>query len=117
MNIELLLLNKKRTDTLNEKTKTRPQETLEFEMNKPLERFSFSPTLNFKEEGKWLLAVISFEANNSAFNITDENNSLSISIPGCWWTPSYLPEGIIDNLKALFHHKEQVILYRLEYMK
>ena len=30
MNNELLLLNKKQTDTLIENTRTRPQETLEF---------------------------------------------------------------------------------------
>ena len=34
MNKELLLLIKKHTDTLIENTKTRPQETLEFKMNK-----------------------------------------------------------------------------------
>ena len=42
MSIELLLLNKKHTDTLIEQTKTKPQETLEFKVNKQLETFSFS---------------------------------------------------------------------------
>ena len=34
MNIDFLHQMKKHTDTLNEQTKTRPQETLEFKMNK-----------------------------------------------------------------------------------
>ena len=34
MNNELLLLYKKQTDNLTEQTKTRPQETLEYKMNK-----------------------------------------------------------------------------------
>ena len=41
MNIELLLLNKKHTDTLIEQTKTKCQETLEFKLNKQLEIFPF----------------------------------------------------------------------------
>ena len=39
MNKELLLLNKKHTDTLIEQTKTKPQETLEFKMNKQIQSF------------------------------------------------------------------------------
>ena len=44
MNNELLLLNKKHKDTLIQQTKTKPEQTLEFEMNKQMENFSFSPT-------------------------------------------------------------------------
>ena len=39
MNNELLLLIKKHTDTLIENTRTRPQETLEFKMNKQMQTF------------------------------------------------------------------------------
>ena len=39
MNNELLLLMKKHTDTLIEQTRTKPQETLEFEMNKKDKHF------------------------------------------------------------------------------
>ena len=39
MNNELLLLIKKHTDTLIEQTKTKPQETLEFKMNKQMQNF------------------------------------------------------------------------------
>ena len=34
-----------------------------------METFSFSPPINLVEEGKWLIAVTSFEATNSVFNI------------------------------------------------
>ena len=58
MNTELLLLNKKPTDTLVEQTKTKPQETLEFKMNEEMQTFSFNPPINLVEEGKWLMAVV-----------------------------------------------------------
>ena len=96
MNNELLLLIKKHTDTLIEQTKTKPQETLEFKMDKQSQTFSFSPPINLIEEGKWLLAVSSFECTNSVFNITDDNNSFSIIIPGHYETE--IAEKIIDEL-------------------
>ena len=80
----MLLSVKKHTDTLIERTKTKPQETLESKMNKQIEIFSFNPPINLLEEGNWLLAVGSFEATNSVFIINNENNLFSISIPGHW---------------------------------
>ena len=88
MNNELLLLIKKHTDTLIQETKTPLQETLEFKMNKQMQTFSFNPPIKLVEEGKWLLAVSSFECTNSVFNITNENNSFSITIPGHWKSES-----------------------------
>ena len=64
MNIVLLLLLKKDADSLIEQTKTRRQETFEFKLNKPRESFSFIPPINLVAEGKWFLAVTSFEAAN-----------------------------------------------------
>ena len=49
-----------------------------------MQSFSFNPSTNLSEEGKWMLAVTRFQATNSVFNITDENNTLSISKPGHW---------------------------------
>ena len=103
MNNELLLLIKKHTDTLIENTRTRPQETLEFKMNKQMQTFSFNPPINLLEEGKWLLAVSSFECTNSVFNITDENNSFSIIIPGHYQNES--DEKTIDDLNNLLELK------------
>ena len=103
MNNELLLLIKKHTDTLIENTKTRAQETLEFKMNKQRQIYSFNPPINLIEEDKWLLAVSSFECTNSVFNITNENNSFSINIPGHYETE--FAEQIIDDLNKLLELK------------
>ena len=103
MNNELLLLIKKHTDTLIEQTKTKPQETLEFKMNKQMETFSFNPPVNLVEEGKWLLAVSSFECTNSVFNVTGDNNSFSIIIPGHYQNKT--DEKTIDNLNKLLELK------------
>ena len=59
-------------------------------MNKQMQIFYFSP-INLME-GKWLLAVSSFECTNSVFNITDENNSLSLL---------YQVIGTLNQLKKL----------------
>ena len=103
MNNELLLLIKKHTDTLIEQTKTKPQTTLEFIMNKQTQTFSFNPSINLVEEDKWLLAVSSFECTNSIFNITNENNYFSIIIPGHWETE--FAEKIIDEVNRLLELK------------
>ena len=99
MNNELLLLIKKHTDTLIEQTKTKPQETLEFKMNKQIQTFSFNPPINLVEEDKWLMAVSLFDCTNSVFNITNENNSFSIIVPGHYETE--FAEKTIDKLNKL----------------
>ena len=100
MNNELLLLIKKHTDTLIEQKKTKPQETLEFKMNKQTQTFSFNPPLNLVEEGKWLMAVSLFDCTNSVFNITNENNSFSTIIPGHYKTE--FAEKVINDLNELY---------------
>ena len=99
MNNELLLLIKKHTDTLIEQTRTKPQETLEFKMNKQMQTFSFNPPINLVEEGKWLMAVSSLECTNSIFNITNENNSFSIIVPGHW--EDEFSEEVVDMVNSL----------------
>ena len=99
MNNELLLLIKKHTNTLIEQTKTKPQETLEFKMNKQRQAFSFNPSINLVEEGKWLLAVSSLECTNSVLNITNKNNSFSIITPSHYKTE--FAEKIINDLNKL----------------
>ena len=99
MKNELLLFIKKHTETLIEQTKTKPQETLEFKMTKQRQTFSFNPPINLIEEGKWLLAVSSLECTNSVFNITNENNSFSIIIPGHYESKS--AEKVIKDLNKL----------------
>ena len=95
-----------------EQTKTKPQETLEFKMNKQRQTFSFNPPINLVEEGKWLLGVCLLECTNSVFNITNENNSFSIIIPGHYQTE--FAEKMINDLnkilelKSLELHVEEV---------
>ena len=105
MNNELLLLIKKHTDILIEQTRTKPQETLEFRMNKQRQTFSFNPPINLLEEGRWLFAVSLFECTNSVFNITNENNSFSIIIPGHYETES--AQKTIDELNNLLELRSQ----------
>ena len=105
MNNELLLLIKKHTDTLIEQTRTKPQETLEFKMNKQKQTFSFNPPTNLVEEGKWLLGASSFECTNSVFNITNENNSFSIIVPGHYEAES--AQKTIDELNKLLELRSQ----------
>ena len=49
-----------------------------------MKTFSFISPTDLAEESKWLLAVTCSEATNSVFNITDENNSFSITTPIHW---------------------------------
>ena len=103
MNKELLLLINKHTDTLIEQTQTKPQETLEFKMSKQMQTFSFNPPINLVEEGKCLLAVSLTDCTNSVFNITNENNSFSIIIPGHCENKS--AEKAIDEINKLLELK------------
>ena len=103
MNNELLLLSKKHTDTLIEQTKTKQQETLVFKMNKQKQTFSFNPPIILLEEGKWLLGVSFSECTNSVFNITNENDSFSIIIPGHYQTE--FAEKMINDLNKLLELK------------
>ena len=49
---DLLLSNTKNCETLIEQTHKKPQETLEFKMNKPREVFHFKPPIHIK--GDWI---------------------------------------------------------------
>ena len=113
---ELLLLIKKHTNTLIQQTKTKPQETLEFKLVRSKQTFSFNPPINLVDEGKWLSRVSSLECTYSVFNITNENNSFSINIPGHYETE--FAEKIINDpnklleLKSLEVHVEEVKIRR-----
>ena len=105
MNNELLLFTEKLQDVLIEQIKTKPQETPEFKMNNQMENFSFTVQKHLAEQGKWLLAVTSFEAINSVFNKTNGNNIFSITTPGHWNSKS--AEKTIDELIKLLELRYQ----------
>ena len=91
--------------------RSRPQETLEVELNKEKNTFSFNPPINHAEEEKWLWAVTSFELKNSVFNITDEKKSFSISTPGQW---NLAGSGeIINKLNKLLELGSQIDIENL----
>ena len=108
MNNELLLLNKKYTDTLVEQTETRPQEALEFNMNKQMQTFSFSPPLDLVEESKWVLGVTSFDCTSSAFNTANEKDSFAISTPGYWFSRG--DAELINKLQKLLKLRSQNVI-------
>ena len=68
-----------------------------------MQTFSFNPPINLVEEGKWLMAVSLFDCTNSVYNITNENNSFSIIIPGHYETE--FAEKTIDELNKLLELK------------
>ena len=70
-----------------------------------METFSFNLPINLAEEGKWLLGVASFETTNTIFNITNENNRGSITIPGHWDSKS--AQKTIDELNKLLELRSQ----------
>ena len=59
-----------------ENTLSKPQETLEFKMNKQKEFFSFDIPLELPEQ--WMMGVTSLEKYNTVYNITEKNNKLKI---------------------------------------
>ena len=65
--------------------------------------FPFNPPIDLVEECKWLMPVSSFECIHSVLNITNENNSFSIIIPGHYRNKS--DEKTIDELEKLLELK------------
>ena len=59
-----------------ENTLSKPQETLEFKMNKQKESFSFDIPLDLPEQ--WMMGVTSLEVYNTGNNITEKNNKLEL---------------------------------------
>ena len=70
-----------------------------------MDTLAFSPPSNLSEEEKKLLAVTSFETTSSVFNVTEENNSLSIKIPSYWMPLG--TEETVDKLKELIELRSE----------
>ena len=74
---EFLLLGiAKSNQEIVENTHSKPQETLEFKMNKQKKSFSFDVPLELPE--KWMMGVTSLEVYNTVNNITNSNIKLEI---------------------------------------
>ena len=76
--------------------------------------FSFCPPLILVEEEKWFSGVSSFQTTNSVFNITDENNSFSVTIPGHWISKT--AEKTFDKLNKLLDLRSQHDIELQNYM-
>ena len=72
----LLLSIAKSNQEIVENTHSKPQETLEFKMNKQKESFSFDNPLDLPEQ--WMMGVTSLEVYNTVYNITEKNNKFKI---------------------------------------
>ena len=71
----LLSIAKSNLDIV-ENTLSKPQETLEFKMNRQKESFSFDIPLDLPEQ--WMMGVTSLEVYNTVYNITEKNNKLKL---------------------------------------
>ena len=72
----LLLSIAKSNQEIVENTHSKPQEILEFKMNKQKESFSFDIPLELPEQ--WMMGVTSLEVNNTVYNITEKNNEIKL---------------------------------------
>ena len=57
-------------------TNRKPEETLEFKMNRSRETFNFRPPIHVR--GDWMLGVTDLEVYNSICNITEETNKFEL---------------------------------------
>ena len=73
---DVLLSLTKNCETLIEQTHTKPQETLEFKVIKPREKFHFKQPIRI--QGDWMLGLTDLEVYISVHNITDENNKFEL---------------------------------------
>ena len=72
----LLLSLTKNCQTLIDQTHRKPEETLEFKMDKSRQTFHLNPPLQTK--GDWMIGLVDLEVYNSIFNITEENNKFEL---------------------------------------
>ena len=85
----LLSIAKSNLDIV-ENTLSKPQETLEFKMNKQKESFSFDVPLELPEQ--WMMGVTSLEVYNTVYNITEKNNKFKFL-----YTEKMLKENDVDT--------------------
>ena len=71
---DLLLSKTKNFETFIQQTHTKPEETLEFKMIKPKERFHFKPPVEVKDD--WMIGLTSLGNYNLIFKITEYFNKI-----------------------------------------
>ena len=73
---DLILSITKNCETIIEQTHQKPEESLEFVMNKSRETFHFKPSIQAK--GDWMIGLVDLEVYKSTFNKTEENNKFEL---------------------------------------
>ena len=97
----LLLSIAKSNQEIVENTHSKPQETLEFKMNKQKESFSFDVPLILNE--KWMMGVTSLEVYNTVYNITNSNNKLQIILNDRRQLDALeFDTGVVPNITKLY---------------
>ena len=86
MNKEFLLFSLKYLDFLHEQTQTKPQQSLELKLDKPMETFSFEIPVKLNDR-KWMLRLTSLELHISIFEMTEGKEKSMIATKGYWEDP------------------------------
>ena len=73
---ELLLSITNNCENFIEQTHRKPQETLEYKLNKSRQTFHFKPSISLDES--WMICSPGLKVYNSIFNITEENTKFEI---------------------------------------
>ena len=83
-----------------EKTLSKPQETLEFKMNKQKESFSFDIPLDLPEQ--WMMGVTSLEVYNTDYNNTEKNKKFKLLYTEKMLKESDVDTQIVTNVEYLY---------------
>ena len=95
----VLLSITKSNQEIVENTHSKPQETLEFQMTKQKESFSFDVLLHSNE--KWMMGVTSLEVDNTVYNIDEKNNKLQILFIYKQVDALELDTGVLPHIKKI----------------
>ena len=95
----LLSIAKSNLDIV-ENTLSKPQETLEFKMNKQKESFSFDIPLDLPEQ--WMMGVTSLEVYNTVYNITEKNNKIKLFKTDKMLKEYKVPTEFMSKIKKLY---------------
>ena len=89
-----------------ENTLSKPQETLDFKMNKQKESFSFDVPLELPEQ--WMMGLTSLEVYNTVCNITGKNNKLKILLNDQQLKSLNVDTQLVMNVEYLYKTSDSI---------
>ena len=89
-----------------ENTLSKPQETLEYKMNKQKESFSFDVPLELPEQ--WMMGVTSLEVYSAVYNITEKNNKLQILLKDEQLKSLNVDTQLVMNVEYLYRINDSI---------